>query len=285
MQDTISHITSLLRSIGGGAADPKKHHVTAIILAAGIGSRMNAPNGTTKQMMELCGMPLIAHTVAVFEQSDAIREIVLVGRAEELPIYEEMKQRYDWKKLRAAVPGGDTRQDSALEGFKAIGDDTELVLFHDGARCLVTPDILEQVAREGLLHGAAIAAEAVSSTVKQSDGKGFVAQTLDRSAIFLAQTPQAFRTEVYRAAAYLHIQKGRTAVTDDAMLAEQEGLPVKLVLCTGENLKVTTPHDLRIARVMMEERQEIRAEEEAQSRQSAEDRTAGRKKRKEARQP
>lgn len=283
MGETLSGLTSLLRRIGGGATEPRNRHVTAIILAGGLGSRMQSEDGTTKQMIELCGMPVIAHTVSAFEASDAVCEIVLVAREEELCLYPPMIEKYGWKKVKRIVAGGMTRRESALEGFKVISDETELVLIHDGARCLVTDEIIESVARAGLVHGAAIAAERVTSTVKREDGKGLIAETIDRRTVWLAQTPQAFGTEVYRAAVYLHLSKGGGDVTDDAMLAEQIDLPVKLVDCGQDNLKITTPRDLRLARLILEERAQAEEQAAVLAARTEADRREDRERRKEAR--
>ena len=285
MSESISKITSLLRSLLGGSTEPKNRVVTAIVLAGGIGSRMQGENGITKQRMELCSRPILAHTVQAFQDSDAVRHIVIVSRPEECALVEGWKEQCGWDKVTAIVCGGAERSDSALCGFKAIPDDTEVVLIHDGARCLVTHEIIERVARAALVHGAAIAAERVSSTVKQSDGKGFVASTIDRSTVYLAQTPQGFLTEVYRAAAYLHLDRGGAAVTDDASLCEESELPVKLVECGEENLKITTPRDLHVARAILAEREEKQAERAEAERRTAADRAQDRAKRREARNP
>ncbi len=276
-------LVSWIRSLDGGAFDPGHHHVTAIILAGGEGSRMESD--TPKQLLPLNGKPVIAHTLSAFEASKSIREIVLVSRKEEIDTYTAMKEAYGLTKLRRIVLGGERRQDSAMEGFKAISDETEVVLIHDGARCLVTDDIITRVARTALAKGSAIAAERVSSTVKRVGGGGLIEETLDRNSIWLAQTPQGFKTETYRAALYLHLKKNGGEVTDDAMLAEEIDLPVFAVECSSDNLKITTPRDLRLASVILDERQAAAQREETLAARDALDRSKDRAARKEARQP
>ncbi len=276
----MSKLAELLRKMGGGHLSPKQHHVTAILLAGGTGSRMEREDGTTKQMILLSGMPLIARTVQVFEQSKAVSEIVLVAREEEFDAYEEMKQTYGWTKVKKIVPGGGTRQDSAFAGFRSISDETELVLIHDGARCLVTEEMIERVAREALVHGAAIAAQRANATVKKVDAKGMIEETIDRDTVWLAQTPQAFATEVYRAAVYLTKSKGVFTATDDAMFVENVDLPVTVVDCGDENIKITTLRDLYVAEAILAEREQRRQQIEEST---PEKREKNRAKRKEAR--
>ncbi len=276
-------LSTLLRSIEDEIYDPKKHHVTAIVLAGGVGSRMGSE--TTKQMMILREKPVIVHTLLAFEQCDAVRDVVVVAKADEVPLYDELREKWALKKISRVVSGGERRQDSALEGFKVIADDTEAVLIHDGARCLVTPEIIEKVARAALSKGAAIAAERVFSTVKKVGKVGLIEETLDRDAIWLAQTPQGFRTETYRAAAYLHLKKNGGEVTDDAMLCEESDLAVFVVDGGQDNIKITTARDLTLAEIILDERAKEAEKAAEMAARTHIDRAADRQKRKEARQP
>ena len=170
-------------------------------------------------MLTLCGIPVIVRTLLAFESCPLIDEIIVAARPDEIPIYEKFREEYPLKKLAAVVEGGETRQESVLRGFESISDRSEFVAIHDGARCLVTPDMIERVLRAAYSHGAATAACHVSDTVKRADSKGFAEETIDRSTLWLAQTPQVFKTELYRAAAYVAKDEGFSA-TDDNMLAE-----------------------------------------------------------------
>lgn len=247
MKISARDIASLVRSLSKSA---NTHHFTsAIIAAAGSGTRMNT-SGTTKQLLTLCGIPVIVRTLLAFESCPLIDEIIVAARPDEIPIYEKFREEYSLKKLAAVVEGGETRQESVLRGFEAISDRSEFAAIHDGARCLITADMIERVLRAAYSHGAATAACHVSDTVKRANTKGFAEETIDRSTLWLAQTPQVFKTELYRAAAYVAKDESFSA-TDDNMLAEHIGYPVKLVDCGTDNIKLTTPADLAVAEVLL----------------------------------
>lgn len=239
-------IASLVRTLSKSA---NTHHFTsAIIAAAGSGTRMNSDK--TKQLLTLEGIPVIVRTLQAFESCPVIDEIIVSAKADELDFYEEYRKEYSPKKLARVVVGGATRQESVLRGFEAVSDKSEFVAIHDGARCLITPEKIEKVIRAAYNHGAATAASRVSDTVKKANAAGFAAETIDRDSLWLAQTPQVFKTELYRAAAYVAKEEGFTA-TDDNMLAEHIGYPVKLVDCGTGNIKLTTPADLAVAEVLL----------------------------------
>ncbi len=251
MQISAKDIAALLRTLSRTANKP--HFTSAIIAAAGRGTRMQDPDGKTKQMMELGDLPVIVHTLKAFEKCALINEIIVVALKDELPIYEQYKAKYGLTKIAAVVSGGDTRQESVLCGFEAISDASDFVAIHDGARCLITPTQIENVLQEAFRKGAATAACHVNDTVKRANNKGFIEETLDRSELWLAQTPQVFKTEVYRAAAYVAKEED-FAATDDNMLAEHVGFQVKLVDTGTENIKITTPADLAIAEIILRRR-------------------------------
>ncbi|MBE6611083.1 MAG: 2-C-methyl-D-erythritol 4-phosphate cytidylyltransferase [Ruminococcaceae bacterium] len=251
MEISAKDIAGLLRTLSRTANQP--HFTSAIIAAAGRGTRMCDESGTTKQMMELCGLPVIVRTLKAFEESALINEIIVVALAEEIEIYDRYRSEYGLTKISAIVPGGDTRQESVLCGFEAISDKSDFVAIHDGARCLITPEMIDKVLNEAFRKGAATAAVKASDTVKRADIKGFITETINRDELWLAQTPQIFKTEVYRAAAYVAKEEG-FAATDDNMLAEHVGFQVKLVDCGTDNIKITTPADLAIAEVILRRR-------------------------------
>ncbi len=225
-------------------------HVTAIIVAGGSGSRMGT--NTTKQMMELDGMPVVARTILAFEKAECIKDIVIVAKADEKDIYKEFIRKYSFKKIRRIVTGGDTRQKSVLNGFKAISDNCDFVAIHDGARCLITPENIEKVLYQARCYEAASAAAPAKDTVKITNSDGFVVSTPNRSRVWMAQTPQIFRADLYRAAAFYALRLGYEA-TDDNALVEFLGSKVKMVDCGYRNIKITTPEDIHIARVLLEE--------------------------------
>ena len=229
-----------------------RRFTSAVILAGGSGTRVGAAQ--TKQMITLCGLPLIVHTLLAFEKSEYIDEIVVVAKKEEIECYDAFRTEYGLSKLTKVVPGGATRQQSAKNGFDAISEKADYAAIHDGARALITPAQIKEVVLSAYAHGAAIAASRATDTVKYAEG-GRIAETLDRAHIWLAQTPQVFRDEIYRAAAYTAEQNGFEG-TDDASLVEAIGIGVQLVDCGTENFKVTVASDLRRAEILLSERGE-----------------------------
>ena len=248
MNALTSAIADLTRAVAHSSADIKRRFNSAIIVAAGNGTRMGGE--MTKQMAELCGMPVIVRTVLQFEACPFINEIVVVAREDELSRYDEFRSVYGFKKLTRVVKGGDTRQKSVMEGLRAIDDRSDFVAIHDGARCLVTPEMIGKVLIEAATHGCATAAERPKDTIKRAGANGYIEETIDRTTIWHAQTPQIFKTDIYRAAAYMALENG-TVGTDDNMLAESIGFKVKLVDCGYENLKLTTPDDFFLAEAIL----------------------------------
>lgn len=227
----------------------------AIILAAGLGTRMQSKSGKTKQLLMLGGKPLFLHSVLAFDECGDIDEIVLVIRKEELRDVRRILKGYKIKTpIRLAI-GADTRQESARRGLEAVSEKMAYVAVHDAARCLITPNMISSVATMAYAHRAASAACPVTDTVKQVNELGFVEKTLDRMKLFRAQTPQIFESKLYRAATYVALEK-KQAVTDDNMLVEALGQTVKMVDCGYENIKVTTREDLYFARAILQMREE-----------------------------
>jgi 2-C-methyl-D-erythritol 4-phosphate cytidylyltransferase len=203
--------------------------------------------------MELCGLPVIVRTLIAFQESEVIDEIIVAAKSDEIEIYSNFEEKYKLTKLAAVISGGDTRQESVLRGFEKISDKSEFVAIHDGARCLIGTEAINSVVRAAYHCGAATAASKVSDTVKRCNFNGFVEETIDRDSLWLAQTPQVFKTDLYRAAAYIARDEDFKA-TDDNLLAEHIGFPVKLVDCGSDNIKITTPADLAVAEVILRRR-------------------------------
>ncbi len=245
-------ISRALRALTG-----RRRYTVAILLAGGIGSRMASEDGTTKQLMILKGKPLIAYTARAFEDCADIDEIVVVARSEEVERVRLILAEEKIKKLSQIVKGGETRQESAKNGFDALGEDVDYVAVHDVARCMVTPDMISRVVAVAYEMKAASAATRVTDTVKIAGGDGIVRETPDRNLLWAAQTPQVFDADLYRAAVYMADKEGFRA-TDDNSMIEAIGHRVKLVDCGPENFKVTTKADLIMAEVLlrMQEREE-----------------------------
>lgn len=233
-------------------------NVVALIPAAGQGKRMG--NQVNKQFLCLAGLPILVHTLTVFERHPRIDAIVLVCREEEQDFCrKEIVEKFNLKKVVAVVAGGDERQQSVYNGLQALPPDTELVVVHDGARPFVSAEVIDRTlegAFEALERGAcaaAIAAVPVKDTIKEAGPGGVVAGTPDRTRLWQVQTPQVFAAGLLREA---HDQARRDgfAGTDDGALVEHLGRPVQLVPGTYENIKITTAEDLAIGEAILKRR-------------------------------
>ncbi len=225
----------------------KLKYCGAVIVAAGSASRMG---GIDKIMAPLGKEPLIAHTVRQFQECDAIGEIVIVTRQDLL--VDVMRACHGFSKVTAVVPGGDSREKSVLEGLKALSDKVRLAAIHDGARPLVTWQVIDRVVRAAHNYGAAAPAVAVKDTIKKAQGN-VVLETPDRSTLRAVQTPQVFDYDLLRGALHKAMLDG-AVLTDDCFAVERMGMSVNLVEGDETNIKVTTPMDLKIAQMLLEER-------------------------------
>jgi 2-C-methyl-D-erythritol 4-phosphate cytidylyltransferase len=224
--------------------------VLALIPAAGMGKRMHA--GINKQYLLIDGMPIVARTIRVFEEMPFVDDIYVIIPEQEIPFCrEEIVERYGFTKVRAIVPGGKERQNSVLNGLRAI-DGTEedaVILIHDGVRPFITRHILEHAVATARDYDGALVAVPAKDTVKVVE-EGVVRDTPPREAIWLAQTPQAFRYGVIRAAHEIADAEGFLG-TDDASLVERMGNEVHIVLGDYRNIKITTPEDLVLAEAFL----------------------------------
>ncbi|MDA8065797.1 MAG: 2-C-methyl-D-erythritol 4-phosphate cytidylyltransferase [Thermaerobacter sp.] len=221
-------------------------YVSVIVPAAGSGRRMGRPEG--KLALDLGGKPVLLHTLEALQRSPRVDEIVLVVRPEEEAGWRSrLAQLPGQRKVRRVVAGGERRQDSVARGLAVLDPRSSVVVVHDGARPLVSRELLHRTIEAAAEHGAAVAAMPVTDTVKEVSGE-WVQRTLDRSRLWAAQTPQAFRTEVLREA-YAAAEEGEA--TDDAALVERLGQRVRVVRGEGENLKLTTRRDLELARMLV----------------------------------
>lgn len=217
-----------------------------VIVAAGSASRMG---GIDKVMAPLNGEPMIARTVRAFQNCDAISEIVVVTREDLiLPITSLCA---DMDKVQAVVAGGSSRQESVHLGLNALSDKCKLAAIHDGARPLISWQVIDRVVRAAHTYGAAAPAIPVKDTIKVVQG-GVVKETPDRASLQAVQTPQVFDFDILRGALKKAKQDG-AQVTDDCSAVERMGMAVKIVEGEERNLKVTTPLDLKIAQLLLEE--------------------------------
>ena len=246
-----SAISSFFGRVGTTPSVPKR--VWAVILAGGSSTRMGGD--ISKQWLTLDGLPVIVRTLAAFDRAKTVSDILLVVRAEEKELYGGIAEKYGIGKLRGIAIGGDSRQASAKNGFSAVANKADMVAIHDGARCLITPEDIDRVVSEAAKHGAATAAAKGVDTVKLGTANGFIEKTLDRNHVWMAQTPQVFRTNVYHAALAIAERDGIT-VTDDCSLAEHIEHPVRLVECSRDNIKLTTKDDIARAEAILRARTE-----------------------------
>jgi len=232
--------------------NPEK--VAVIIPAAGSGIRMGLP--TPKQFFELEGAPILIHTLKVFEQADSVGIIIVAVPAESCGLVEEQVKRFRLSKVLQVIAGGRERQDSVQAGLDVLPDTVELVLVHDGVRPFVTSEIIDNCLKAIAQTGAAMAAVPVKDTLKAVSDKGIIAQTVDRSGVWQAQTPQGARITLLKEAFAAAVRDGVTA-TDEAGLLERLNIPVKVIEGSERNIKITRPEDLILAKaILMEESKE-----------------------------
>ena len=222
-------------------------YCAAVIVAAGSATRMG---GIDKVMAELDGEPIIVRSARAFQDCDAIREIVIVTRPELIIPVSDLTR--DFSKVRAVVAGGKTRQESVNLGLNAISENAKLAAIHDGARPLVTWQVIDRVVRAAHTYGAAVPAVPVTDTVKVVKG-GVVASTCDRDTLRAIQTPQVVDVDLLRGA-LKKAEADHAQVTDDASAVERLGMSVKVVEGDRRNIKITTPVDLRLAKLLLEEK-------------------------------
>lgn len=219
----------------------------AVIVAAGSASRMG---GIDKVMASLGGEPMILRTVRAFEACEAVKEIVIVTREDLMGPIAELCSGFT--KVRSVVQGGSSRQESVKLGLLAFSKEVRLAAVHDGARPLVSVELIDKVIRAAHSYGAAAPAIPVKDTIKVFEG-GFIAATPDRSTLRAVQTPQVIDRDLLLGALEKAEQEG-TALTDDCSAVEHIGMRVRLVEGEERNLKVTTPLDLKIAELLLEEK-------------------------------
>ena len=225
---------------------------TAIVLAAGQGKRMGSK--IQKQFLEIHGRPVLYYSLACFEASPLIQEIILVTGKEYIEYCnKEITDKYNLKKVAKIVTGGRERYDSVYAGLLAC-ENSDYVFIHDGARPFIDTQILERAFSAVKECGACAVGMPSKDTVKIADEDGYVADTPDRKKVWTIQTPQVFSYEVIRQA-HEEIRQGTMqGITDDAMVVEQQGkYRVKMVEGSYKNMKITTPEDLLVAESFLKE--------------------------------
>ena len=224
----------------------KLRYCGAVIVAAGNATRMG---GIDKAMTELGGMPVIQRSVKAFQECDAIREIVVVTREDLLVKVMGLCKNYD--KVKAVVVGGKDRPESVSNGLNALSDKVKLAAIHDGARPLVSFEVIDRTVRAANSYGAAAPAIPVKDTIKNTSGT-LAISTPDRASLRAVQTPQVFDFDLLRGA-LKQAQKDKLAITDDCSAVEHLGFKIKLVEGDERNIKITTPLDLKVAELFLED--------------------------------
>lgn len=231
----------------------EKKRCVAIVLAAGQGRRMGTK--IQKQYLLLNGKPVLYYSLNVFQKSEVIDEICIVtGAGDEDYCKREIVERYGITKVSQIIAGGAERYLSVWNALQVIGEDG-YVFIHDGARPFVDEEMLYRVYNQVVCHRACVVGMPVKDTIKISDENGFVKETPDRSRVWMVQTPQVFDMALVKRAYALLIEKNEINVTDDAMVVEQMmKIPVKFVEGSYENIKITTPEDLKIGEIFAKNR-------------------------------
>ncbi len=224
--------------------------VVAIIPAAGMGIRMGAD--TPKQFLLLENMPVLAVTLKLFQECKLIDDIIVLVPEDEIAYCEnEIVKRHNFDKVYKVSAGGEKRQDSVRIGLniaKEIMDEDDITVIHDGVRPLLEMNTLERCINEAIRYPAVIVGIPSKDTIKEVDKEGKVIKTHDREKMWLIQTPQAFRFKEILLAHEKALEYNWTGITDDSMLLEKLGIPVKMIMGSEQNIKITTPVDLELAR-------------------------------------
>lgn len=228
--------------------------ITAIVLAAGSGSRMKSK--TKKQFMEIKGKPVIWYSLFEFEKS-RVDEIILVTGKEDIDYCKkEIVEKYNLKKIKNVVAGGSERYESVYNGLKEVTGN--IVLIHDGARPLINNEIIERSIEGTIKSDACVVGVPVKDTIKRANKEGYIIDTPNRSELWITQTPQSFKTDLVKMAYKKmkeELEKGNTTlnITDDAMVVEEFTTnQVRFVQGDYKNIKVTTPENIDIAELFIE---------------------------------
>ncbi|HEY9062097.1 MAG TPA: 2-C-methyl-D-erythritol 4-phosphate cytidylyltransferase [Pseudobacteroides sp.] len=224
--------------------------VSAIIVAAGSGTRMNMEKN--KMYIDVGAKPLLARTIQVFQESSLIDEIILVtGSGDIVFCKQHIIDWYDLNKVKKIVAGGKERQNSVYNGLCEVCERTDVVLIHDGARPFINDEIIKNSIDAAVLYGAAGVAVPVKDTIKVSDEEAYIKDTPDRKYLWAIQTPQSFKYDIVLNAHRRAVEDGYIG-TDDAVLVERMGHRMKLIMGSYYNIKITTMEDIAFANAIVE---------------------------------
>lgn len=238
----------LKEALSYNVVETEKEGAAVIVVAAGNATRMG---GINKQLLKIGGMPVIARTLLFFEQSEQIKNIILVVRKSDVYAMQLLAEEYNLSKLSDIVEGGESRQESVRNGLATLPLDEKCVLIHDGARPLVDNATLCRVLEGLKTHKAVTCGVWVKDTIKRVKENGEIAETLNRSELFAVQTPQGVWVEEYKSA--LEQTGDIAAFTDDVSIMESAGYTALGVEGSYKNIKITTKEDIALAQSYLEE--------------------------------
>ncbi len=231
-----------------------KNMNTVLILASGIGKRMKA--NKNKVFLELNEKPIIYYTIKNFELSSVIENIVLVVKEEEINFTKEIIKKYNFKKVKDVVVGGKERQDSSYNGLnfvhKNYNTKDAIIIFHNGANPFVTQSEIGCVISEAKNFGAAVVAHKTKDTIRKVNKENFSEGIIDREKLWNMQTPQAIKLDLAKKS-FDYAFENNFVATDDCSMVENYGASVKIVEASENNFKITTPIDLKLARIILKE--------------------------------
>ncbi len=233
----------------------KTPHCSAVIVAAGSSQRM----GSDKLLHNLGIMPVLARTLLAFQDCDLVDEIVVVTRMEKLEEVAELCKKYRIEKASKVICGGATRMESALAGVSEVKEKAKLIAIHDGARPLVSVELIENTVRAAAKYKAAVPAIKSVDTLKLAEDGETVTGSLDRELVLRVQTPQVFDADLIKGALTFAAEK-KLPLTDDCSAAELMGVKARIVPGEEDNIKLTTPRDMLFAAAILKDRGEYLAD-------------------------
>lgn len=230
-------------------------NVTAIIVAAGMGKRMNCD--TPKQYIKLYEKPILAYTLEKFESCEVVKEIIIVTGKEDIKyVQKDIVEKYGFLKVKKITEGGSERQHSVYNGIKCSARNSDIIMIHDGVRPFVKTEDIYKIAEDAVKNGCCVLGVKVKDTIKACNEKGLILDTPKRDLLWIAQTPQAFKADIIKNVHKKAVEEGFLG-TDDAMLAEKYGYAVNMTEGDYNNIKITTPEDLYFGKAIIEQQEGV----------------------------
>lgn len=229
----------------------KDPHCSVVVVAAGSSERM----GGDKMLMTLGAKPVIIRTLMAFQKSPMVDDIVVVTKREKITAIADMIKLYDITKVTQVISGGATRVESSLAGVSAVRRGAKLIAIHDGARPLVSQELIERVVKEANEHISAVPVLPSTDTLKRVDSRGVIVEGVDRASVFRVQTPQVFDADIIKGALTKAVEK-RLPITDDCSAVDMMGFSTYTVEGDAGNIKLTLPEDMVLAEAILKSRGE-----------------------------